>query len=62
MNIWQSVQVKAQKSNGSDSDHPRAGQAGVVFAINPEKPDEVGVRFDIDSVVELVQVADLVRL
>lgn len=54
-NIWQSVKVTAP-------DHPRAGQAGTVQAINPKKPDVVGVRFDADGVTESVAVADLLGL
>ena len=55
MYVWQSVKVKT-------ADHPREGQAGIVFSINPEDPDQVGVRFDADRIVELVAVADLVAL
>lgn len=50
--VWNAVQV-------SNDQNPRAGQAGTVFAVNPATPNEVAVRFDVDSVVVLVPVADL---
>ena len=52
--VWTSVQVK-------NPDHPRAGQAGTVFAI-PADPDQVVVRFDPDMALEAVALADLVAL
>lgn len=55
MYVWQSVKVKT-------ADHPREGQAGIVFSTNEADPSQVGVRFDIDRVVELVNVSDLVAL
>lgn len=55
MDIWQSVQV-------TNEDHPRFNTAGTVQQRNPAAPDEVGVRFDADSVLEVVQVADLKSL
>lgn len=54
MNVWQSVQVKKP-------DHPRAGEAGTVFAI-PADPLQVVVRFDVDLSLEAVDLADLVAL
>ena len=53
--VWNAVQV-------SNEEHPRAGQAGVVFATNPATPDEVAVKFDVDSIVVVVPVADLKAL
>lgn len=50
--VWTSVKVK-------NPEHPRAGQAGVVHAVNPAKPEEVAVRFDDDGQVQLVATADL---
>ena len=48
----QSVQVK-------NADHPRDGQAGAVMTPSPDENDKVKVRFDVDLVQELVNVADL---
>lgn len=53
--VWQSVKVKTES-------HARFNTAGVVFSVDPSKPDEVGVRFDLDSQVQLVAVADLQAL
>lgn len=53
--IWQSVKV-------TTTDHHRTGQAGTVQQINPNIPDEVGVRFDSDGSIEAVNVDDLGRL
>ncbi|WP_312129361.1 hypothetical protein [Diaphorobacter nitroreducens] len=50
--VWSPVQV-------TNEDHPRFGQAGIVHAVNPAVPDEVAVRFDVDSQVVAVAVADL---
>ena len=50
--VWDCVKVTGE-------DHPRLGQAGVVFATNPATPDEVAVKFDLDSVVVVVPAADL---
>lgn len=55
MDVWKSVQVTADG-------HARNGEAGTVFAVNKKLPDEVAVRFDVDGVVEIVQVADLKAL
>lgn len=52
MEVWQSVKVK-------NENHPRAGQAGVVHAVDKDHPEEVAVRFDVDQQVQLVDVADL---
>lgn len=52
--VWNPVIVQG--------DHPRAGQAGVVHAINPATPDEVAVRFDLDSIVVVMDVSDLKAL
>lgn len=52
--VWTSVQVK-------NPDHPRAGQAGTVYAL-PEDAGQVVVRFDADLALEAVAVADLVAL
>ena len=53
--VWQSVKVTAEE-------HARKGEAGIVFAVNPQVPDEVAVRFDSDLQVQAVAVADLVGL
>lgn len=50
--IWASVKV-------TNEQHPRFGQAGCVQAINPNAPDERGVRFDLDGALEVVAIADL---
>lgn len=50
--VWTCVKVK-------NPEHARAGQAGVVHAVNKDKPDEVAVRFDLDGRVQLVATADL---
>lgn len=55
MNVWAQVKVIGK-------DHPREGQAGTVFAVNPGLPGEVVVRFDLDDTRESVAVADLVAL
>lgn len=52
-NVWKSVSV-------TNPEHPRAGQAGTVFAVNAEThPDEVTVKFDADGTLEAVKNADL---
>jgi hypothetical protein len=53
--IWTNVKV-------TNPDHPRFGTAGNVQAINKEKPDSVGVKFDADGVLEVVAKADLQAL
>lgn len=53
--VWQSVQVTNQN-------HARANEAGTVFAVHPDKPGEVAVKFDSDGVVAAVSVADLKAL
>lgn len=53
--VWQSVQV-------SNAEHPRAGQAGTVQATTPNNLEEVAVRFDIDNVLVVMNVADLKAL
>lgn len=53
--VWNAVIV-------SGEEHPRAGQAGVVHATNPAKPDEVAVKFDADSIVVVMPNADLKAL
>lgn len=50
--VWTCVKVK-------NPEHARADQAGVVHAVNKDKPDEVAVRFDLDGRVQLVATADL---
>lgn len=55
MEVWMSVQVK-------NTDHPRAGQAGIVHTVDKTKPDQVGVKFDSDGQIQLVDVADLKQL
>jgi hypothetical protein len=42
--------------------HPRKGQAGHVIIVDPKKPDEVGVKFDVDGVIEAVAMSDLRQL
>jgi hypothetical protein len=51
---WQPVIIK-------NEDHPRHGQAGTVHTVNPEKPDEVVVKFD-NGDIEVVKVTDLQAL
>jgi hypothetical protein len=53
--IWQSVKV-------TNEEHARAGQAGTVHATSLKHPDEVVVKFDVDSTEEAVAVADLIGL
>jgi hypothetical protein len=52
ISIWASVQV-------SNVEHARHGAAGIVFGHHPKHPDEVAVRFDEDSAIFIVPVADL---
>lgn len=53
--ILQSVAV-------TNPDHPRFKEAGCVWVLNPAVADAVAVRFDTDSAVEAVEVADLKAL
>lgn len=53
--VWTAVVVIGEE-------HPRKGQAGVVHAINPAVTDEVAVKFDLDSVVVVMNVNDLKAL
>lgn len=53
--ILQSVQV-------TNPDHERHQQAGAVWMIDQAAPDSVNVRFDVDSEVVAVDVADLKAL
>ena len=55
MNVWQVVKP-------ASAEHPRAGQAGVVHAVDKKDPENVQVKWDIDGKVETVAVADLVAL
>jgi hypothetical protein len=55
LDVWTSVKV-------GNADHPRAAQAGTVYANHPDHPDETAVKFDADGAVVLVALADLVRL
>lgn len=50
--VWNSVQV-------TNAEHPRHGEAGIIFAVDRAHPDEVAVRFDQHSQVQLVPAADL---
>jgi len=50
--VWTPVQVKRE-------DHERFGQAGTVYEVSPEVPDEVVVKFDVDSNYVAVAVEDL---
>lgn len=53
LDVWTPVKV-------TNPDHPRADQAGFVFAANASThPDEVVVKFDTDGTTESVQLADL---
>lgn len=52
--VWNPVIVQGE--------HPRAGQAGVVHAVNPATPDEVAVKFDLDGIVVVIDVASLKAL
>lgn len=53
--VWTAVIVTGEE-------HPRKGQAGVVHAVNPNTNDEVAVKFDADSIVVVMAVADLKAL
>ena len=53
--ILQSVQV-------TNKEHSRVGEAGAVWAIDPSKPEIVGVRFDTDDAIAAVDVSDLKAL
>lgn len=53
--IWQPVKVITEG-------HPRFGQAGTVQGINPATPDEVAVKFDLDSIMVVINVNDLQAL
>ncbi len=54
--VWKAVQVV-------NTDHPRTGEAGTVFATNRvTHPDDVVVKFDIDGTTESVAVVDLKAL
>lgn len=55
LQIRTSVKVK-------NPDHPRAGTAGQTWQTDPAKPDQIGVKFDIDDQVEFVDLADLQAL
>lgn len=50
--VWTPVMVK-------NEEHERAGQAGVVYEVNPGIPDEVVVKFDLDGHYVAVAVDDL---
>jgi hypothetical protein len=50
--IWTAVKV-------INKDHSRFEQAGIVQAVNPAQPDNVGIKFDKDGVTETVKVVDL---
>ena len=53
--VWTAIKVTKE-------DHPRANQAGTVYATNAaEHPDDVVVKFD-DNTIESVQIADLIAL
>lgn len=53
--VWTSVKV-------INKDHARFSSAGVVHATNPDKPDQVVVKFDTDGTLESVSNADLQAL
>lgn len=50
--LWTPVKV-------TNTDHPRADQAGYVYANSPKHPDDTGVCFDADSATVVVALADL---
>lgn len=52
--VWTPVSVKSEG-------HARFGQAGIVFAVDPDNLEEVVVRFD-DGQREAVKIADLKAL
>ena len=54
-NIWQAVKVINEQ-------HGRFGQAGTVYGTNPETPDQTAVKFDSDSIVAVIDNADLQAL
>lgn len=60
MKVWQSVKAAPTHSRGGDETGSGA-QAGVVVASDPAKT-EVVVKWDVDSVTEAVEVADLIAL
>lgn len=53
--IWQAVQFIT-------ADNDRTGQAGTVQGVNPADTEHVAVRWDSNSVTELVAVEDLKAL
>ena len=52
LGIWTQVKV-------INPDHPRFGTAGSVQANDADKPDQAGVKFDTDNVIEFVPIKDL---
>lgn len=46
----------------TSSEHPRAGQAGIVCHVPADRPDEVGVRWDTDGAVTAEKISDLRQL
>lgn len=52
LGIWTQVKV-------INHDHPRFGTAGSVQAKDNDKPDQAGVKFDTDNVIEFVPIKDL---
>lgn len=53
LQVFTSVQVKTEN-------HPRFMQAGhIQVSDSPEHPTEVGVKFDVDGAVEVVDLADI---
>jgi hypothetical protein len=61
MQVWQSVKAKPTHDRGGNESGEGA-QAGTVVSVNPAKPDEVVVRWDLDQVTEAVAVDELAAL
>lgn len=61
MQVWQCVKAKSTHPRGGN-EKGEGGQAGVVNATDPAKPDEVVVRWDVDGVIEAVAVDQLTAL
>lgn len=52
LGVWTQVKV-------INPDHPRFGTAGSVQANDKDKPDQAGVKFDTDNVIEFVPIDQL---
>lgn len=61
MQVWQSVKAKPGHARGGD-DTGAGAEAGTVIAVDPEKTDEVVIRWDSDLVCEAVAIDQLTAL